>query len=303
MKYDAIVIGSGAGGMTAAIYLKRANLNVLVIEKSAPGGQITKTAHIENYPGFSSITGPDLATNFFTHMLSLEIPFVGEEVISIEDKKTEKIVKTNSNEYQTKGVIIATGRSPRHLGFKEEETYAGKGVSWCANCDGALFKNKTVTVVGGGNSAFEESLFLANLAKQVNIVHRSDKYRAESSTIQKVKSTANINLYPYYEIKKINGKENTLASIEIENNQDRSKVTLDTDGLFIYIGHDPVTDFAKKLNITDEAGYIITDRSMRTKTPYIYACGDVVAKEIYQVATAVGEAATAASSLINDFTC
>ena len=303
MKHDCIVIGSGVAGMTAAIYLKRANLNVLVIEKESPGGQVNKTAHIENYPGFNTITGPDLGASFFTHMLSLNIPLTMEEVTEIVDNGDYKTIKTNQNEYTTKAIIIASGRSPRSLGFKEEKTYCGKGISWCANCDGPLFKNKTVTIVGGGNSAFEESLFLANIANHVNIVHRTDKYRADQTLINKVIEANNITLYPYFEIKAINGDEHLLKSVVIENNQDREVKTLNTDGMFIYIGHDPVTNFVKDLNIIDKSNYIITDQDMRTSIKGIYACGDVVAKHVYQITTATGDAAVAATSCINDLAC
>ena len=194
LDYDVIVVGSGPAGITSAIYLKRANINVCIMEKSAPGGQLNKSSTIENYPGFEKITGPELAYNFYEQILKLDIPFINEEVIKIEDKTSYKIVETNKKTYTCKGIILALGRKPRSFDNKNVSLLEGKGVSYCSLCDGPLFKNQDVSIIGGGNSALEESLYLADICKSVTIINRRDVLRGDKMLVDKVLKKDNINI-------------------------------------------------------------------------------------------------------------
>jgi thioredoxin reductase (NADPH) len=298
-QYDVIIIGAGCAGMTAAIYLKRANLNVVMLEKNAPGGQINRTDRIENYPGFTSIDGPTLAMNMFMQTQSLGIEYRYGDVINITDKKDYKIVTTDTEELTSKAVIIASGRSPRELGLPNEKSLTGRGISWCAICDGPLFKNKDVVIVGGGNSAVQESLYLANICNKVTIIHRRKEFTADQEAQNKVLKNKKIKIHYETEVVKINEHNDKLSSIIIRDKKDKQH-TIKTDGLFIYIGFQPVTNMVKELNITDSNNYILTDENMKTSISGIYACGDVIKKELYQITTAIGEAAKAAMSAKKD---
>jgi thioredoxin reductase (NADPH) len=294
VQYDVVVVGAGCAGMTAAIYLKRFNLNVVMIEKSAPGGQINRTDKIENYPGFNIIEGPTLAMNIFMQTQNLEVEYRYGDVLNIIDKDEYKIVKTDTEEITTKAVVIASGRKPRELGLPNEKSLTGRGISWCAICDGPLFKNKEVVVVGGGNSAFQESLYLADICKKVTIIHRRNTFTADNELQEKVLNNKKIKIILDSEVITLNEKENKLASIVIKDKNAKQK-TIKSDGLFIYIGFEPVTDMVKDFDIL-ENNYIVTDDNMRTKIKGIYACGDVIKKELYQITTSVGEASKAAMS-------
>lgn len=296
--YDCIVIGAGIAGMTAAIYLKRANVNVLLLESSVPGGQINRSARVENYPGFKEIDGPTLAMNIYDQVQNLEIEYLYGEVIDILESKNQKIVKTDKEEFLCKGVIIATGRVPKELGLENETALVGHGISWCAICDGPFFKGKDVCVVGGGNSALEESLYLSDLCKSVTILNRSEKLRADSILIEEIKEKENITILYNSVVNTINEKEGYLSSILVE--QENEFKEIECDGLFIYIGSKPSTSFARNLGLKMQNDHIIVDQNMRTNIKGIYACGDVILKEVYQISTAVGEGATAAMSFKKD---
>lgn len=298
MKYDCIIIGSGVAGMTAALYLKRANKNILLIESNVPGGQINRTATIENYPGYKKIDGPTLAMNIFEQMNQLEIPYQYGEVLEIKSTEQEKIVKTKKDEYQCDGIIIATGRVPKELGLENETNLVGHGISWCALCDGTFFKDQDVCVVGGGNSALEEALYLSSICRSVTIIHRRDQFRADKILIDRVKNTSNIRFKYNSVVKTITETKGFLSSVEIEN--ETNCETLECTGLFIYIGSKPATEFIKNINIELDQGYIVVDQSMRTNQKGIYACGDVIKKEVYQITTATAEGAIAAMSFIKD---
>ena len=300
LNFDVVVIGSGVAGMTAAIYLKRANTNVAIIEKGAPGGQINGTSKIENYPGFLSIEGPALAYNIFSQVQELEIPFVSGDVLQIVDKQDFKVIKMNKEEITCKAIIIATGRKPKKLGLENEMELAGRGVSWCAICDGPLFKGKDVVVVGGGNSALEESLYLDSVASSVTIVHRNKEFRGDEILRSQVLDTRSIKVFYNANVVKLNVSDNKLESVDVKKSETNEVVNIKAAGLFIYIGFEPVTDIVEDLNITNEEGYLIVDENMRTKIGNIYGCGDVIDKELYQVVTATGEGAKAAFSAIKD---
>jgi len=290
-NYDCIVVGAGVAGMTAAIYLKRSNMNVLLIEKEMPGGQLNRTTEIENYPGFVKINGSDLALSIYDQIKKLEIDYKYGNVVEIINDNDMKVVKTNRDTYQAKNIIIATGRIPKKLGFENEEKLIGHGISYCAICDGFFFKDKEVAIVGGGNSALTGALYLSNLASKVYIINRKDKLKADSILQEKIKEKSNIELLFNSQITKINEKDNILDSIEVNNNK------LNIQGLFIYIGFNPDITFLEKLNIKNNNGYIIVDENMKTNIDGIYACGDIIDKKVYQVATAIGDAAIAATSV------
>lgn len=287
MIYDLTIIGAGPAGISAAIYAERSGLNVLIIEKGIPGGLINFTNIVENYPGYSSISGPDLANEFKKHLDSLDVTYIRDEVIKIEAFETKKII-TKKNEYLTKTIILAIGRSPKKIGLENEEKFFGYGISYCSLCDAMLFKEKNVAIYGGGNSAFEEGLYLAKFAKNVIILNRGKSLRAENILQEKIAVVDNIQVINECTITKINGV-NKLESIEINENE-----TLNIDGLFIYIGYEPATSFIKSLDICDERGYINVNDEYETKINGIFAVGDVNKKNIYQIVTAVAEGATAA---------
>lgn len=301
MKYDyeVVVVGCGPAGITSAIYLKRANINVCIIEKSAPGGQLNKSSTIENYPGFTKITGPELAYNFYNQINSLNISFINEEVIEIIDKKDYKIVKTNKQEITCKGVILALGRKPRTFDNNSIRSLEGKGISYCSICDGPLFKDEDVSIIGGGNSALEEALFLSDICKSVTIIHRRDVFRGDKILIDKVLNKDNIKVLYNSEVVKFNKENDILQSIDI--NENGKIINLSVKACFIFIGYVPATSFLDNLDILDEKGYIKTDKNLRTDIPFIYACGDTINKNVYQIVTATGEGATAAISFINDY--
>lgn len=299
LDYDVIVVGSGPAGITSAIYLKRANINVCIMEKSAPGGQLNKSSTIENYPGFEKITGPELAYNFYEQILKLDIPFINEEVIKIEDKTSYKIVETNKKTYTCKGIILALGRKPRSFDNKNVSLLEGKGVSYCSLCDGPLFKNQDVSIIGGGNSALEEALYLADICKSVTIINRRDVLRGDKILVDKVLKKDNINILYNSEVVEFNKKDDFLESLTIKTNDKLNN--LDVKACFIFIGYVPATDFLSNLDILDEKGYIKTDKNLKTDIPFIYACGDTINKQVYQIVTATGEGAVSAISFINDY--
>lgn len=292
--FDCIIVGAGISGLTAAIYLKRANINVLLIEKEVVGGQINKTSNVENYPGFEQIDGPSLVMNIYDQVNKLQIPIKYDEVTNITKNKFFEI-KTKKNEYTSTGVIVATGRKPNLLGLEGEEELVGKGISYCALCDGNFFKGKDICIVGGGNSAFEEGLYLAEICNKVIIINRSDTLRATEILIEKVKLKNNIEILYNSSISKVNSKDSLLDSVIVNGRE------IKCSGLFIYIGSTPSLDFARNLNLDITKNYINTDFNMRTKIKNFYACGDTIYKEVYQIVTAAADGATAAVSFIKDF--
>lgn len=296
-NYDVVVIGAGVAGMTAALYLKRSGLNPIIIEKSAPGGQINRSALVENYPGFTNIDGPTLAANIFTQVNNLGIEYKSgnvKEIINNNDNNKQIVLENEV--INTKTIIIATGRHPRELGLSNEKSLTGRGISWCAICDGYFFKDQEVAVVGGGDSALEETLFLSSICKKVYLIHRRDTFKASEQLQSKIKKLANVEFILNSKIVEIKEKNNKLASIIIETYQKQNKELL-VSGLFIYIGSVPDTQNFKSLNIFNENGYIKVDKNYETSIKGIFACGDVIDKNLYQLTTAVGDASTAAFNL------
>jgi len=292
MIYDVIIIGAGPGGISAAIYAKRSGMKTLVLEKGMPGGLVNYASLVENYPGYKNISGPDLAMKFYEHLLETKVDIKPEEAIKIIPGDIKEVITKNSS-YKAKTIIIACGRKARELGLENEEKFKGKGISYCALCDGPLFKNKVVAVYGGGNSAFEEGLFLSTFAKEVIVLNRSKSLRADNIFQERIKNKTNIKFFDECLITKLNGNDK-LESVEINNNE-----TINVDGLFIYIGFLPATDFIKELDICNSQGYVAVNDQYETKYAGIFAVGDVDSKNIYQIVTAVSEGATAAVNAYN----
>lgn len=293
--YDCVVIGSGIAGMTAAIYLKRADLNIILLEKSIPGGQINRSAKVENYPGFKQIDGPTLASQIYEQIINLGVQYKYDDVKDIKKLDTGFEIITEKNNYLTKKVIVASGREANELNLPNEKELIGAGISYCAICDGAFFKNKDVAVVGGGNSALEETLYLSSICKKIYLIIRSNKFRADLSLVKRIEKLQNVEIIRNSNITKINKDNDFLSEIVLNNSK-----KLDVDGLFIYIGQTPNTNYLNSLEIQKNGKYLIVDKNMQTSIPGIYACGDVIDKKLYQLSTAVGEGALAATSIIND---
>lgn len=294
--YDIIIIGAGPAGLTASIYALRSSKKVLVLESRNYGGQIINANSIENYPAIEKISGFDLATNMYNQAKKLGAEIVFEEVVSINDLNIQKEIITNKNIYKTKSVIIATGLENRKLGIPNEEELIGKGISYCATCDGNFYKDKIVAVVGGGNTALEDALYLSNIASKVYLIHRRDEFRGESLSVKHLKEKNNIEFIYESTIKNINGKDK-LESIEIVNQSGNSK-NIDIDGLFIAIGKKPENDIFSNLIELDSNGYIIANENCHTNIAGIFAAGDNRKKEVRQLVTATSDGAVAASEAI-----
>lgn len=288
-NYQCVIIGSGVAGMTAALYLKRLNVEVLVIEENIPGGQIVNTSIIENYPGFKQIDGATLANNIYNQLINIEIPYSYSKVIEIKSDDQKKMVITDSETFICDTIIIATGRQPKKLGLANEEKLLGHGLSYCAICDGMLYKNKDVAVVGGGNSAFEESLYLASICSKVTILIRKEKAKADQILIDKVKQLKNVEIKYNVEVESLYETNNQLTKIKLNNQEE-----IEISGLFIFIGLIPKLKFIENSNINLCDNYIEVNEKMQTNIENIYACGDVIKKDVYQIATAIGEATIAA---------
>lgn len=291
MIYDLVIIGMGPAGVTAAIYAKRAGLNVLCMEKAMIGGYVNYIDRIENYPGMM-ISGPDLAFKFYEHIKELGIDVINKEVREVIDGDVKKIV-TSDSEYLCKNVLIATGRVPRKLGLKNEYELEGKGISHCALCDGAFYKGKVIAVVGGGDSALQETLYLSNLCEKVYLIHRRDEFRVTGSLLDKVQEKDNVVKIMNTNISELGIEDDRLSTILLDSGDE-----LEVDGLFVYVGFVPGTSFANDLGITDNEGYILVNKKYETKLDGIYAVGDIIKKDIYQVSVSVGEGAVAAINII-----
>ena len=298
-KYDVIVIGAGPGGLTAALYASRANLSVLILDRGLYGGQMNNTDAIDNYPGFSEVKGPELGEKMYNSTMKFGAEFEYGDVQSVTLEGNEKIVKTDTAEYSTQALIIATGADHRHLNVPGEEEYSGKGVSYCAVCDAAFFKNEDIAVIGGGDSAIEEGIYLAQSAKSVTVIHRRDQLRAQP-TLQK-RAFANDKIHFIWNgiTESIDGDGNRVTGITYRDKISGEEKKLATRGVFIYVGVIPQTAPFKDLGVTDQNGWIPTDEHMRTKVAGIFALGDVRAKDLRQIANAVGDGSIAGQEAYN----
>ena len=293
--YDIIIIGAGPSGMSAALYALRANKKVLLLEKECFGGQIINASNIENYPALSNVSGYDFATNLYNQIKSLGVILKYEEVLKVTDKKE---VITRKDTYKGKNIIIATGLKKRKLNLENEDKLLGSGISYCATCDGNFYKNKNVAVVGGGNTALEDALYLSNIASKVYLIHRRDNFRGEKKLISEVKEKNNIELILNSNITKIIG-EDKLNSIEITDNRNNIS-RLEIDGLFIAIGNIPDNNRFKNIIDLDENGYIIANTNLKTKTDNIYVAGDTRVKTLRQLVTATADGAIAATEITKE---
>lgn len=290
-EYDVVIIGSGIAGMTSAIYLKRAGLKTLIIENNAPGGQLVKGFDIENYPGFLKVNSIDLSMNIYEQVNNLEVEYLFESITEINlDKKQ---ITTTNTKIKCKYIIIATGRREQKLNLKQEDKLIGKGISFCAHCDGNFYKDKDVIVVGGSNTAVTEALYLANICKSVTIIYRKEELRAEQILIERLEKYSNIKVLYNINIEKYNIEDDKLVSVTLDN-----KETILCDGIFLAIGFMPNSEL---FNVEKENGYIIVNENFETNIKNIYAVGDIVKKNIYQLTTATSDATIAASNIINNF--
>ena len=294
-KTKLLIIGSGPAGYTAAVYGSRALLEPILLQGIQPGGQLTITTEVENWPGVKEIQGPDLMTNLESHAKSAGTKIINETIIKLNLKKYPFIAMSEGgNQYEAESIILATGAQAKWLGLKSEEKYKGLGVSACATCDGFFFKDKEVAVIGGGNSAAEEALFLTKFATKVYLVHRRDKLRAEKILQDRLKQNSKIEFIWNSEVTKFNGNDD-LESIDLLNKQDNKISNFKIDGVFIAIGHDPATQLFKNQLEMDKEGYLITKPdSTQTNIPGVYAAGDVKDKTFRQAVTAAGMGCMAA---------
>lgn len=284
-EHKVVILGSGIAGMTAGIYLKRGGLDVLVVEDNIPGGVLNEIPSIENYPGYEEISGPDLAMNIYNQLTKLGVKILNKKITSID--LNNKIINNNIKyEY----LVIATGRKSRMLSLEHEKELLGKGISTCALCDGFFYKDKKVAVVGGGSSSLTEALYLSKICKEVIIIHRRDKLTADKYLIDKVNSTKNIKVLYNSNITKYNQNNNKLTSVIINN-----KDNLEVEGVFLAIGSTPNSEI---FNVNKDNNYIIVDSNYMTNIDKVYAIGDVIKKDYYQLSTAASDAVIAASNII-----
>ncbi len=293
---DIVIIGAGPAGLTAAIYARRASKSVIVLEALSYGGQIINTPDIENYPSAAHISGFDFATKIYEQAKSLGAEIKFEKAVDIRDGGDVKTVVTAKNEYEAKAVIIATGSANRRLGLPDEDKLTGRGISYCATCDGAFFRNKKVAVAGGGNTALEDALYMADIAEKVYLIHRRDAFRGEASTVEKLKSRENVNFVLNSSVTKLNAGKR-LESIEVTD-KDGKVTTLEVSGLFVAVGRIPENQSFSPLIDLDEAGYAAATENCKTKTPGVFVAGDNRAKEVRQLVTAAADGAVAATEAV-----
>lgn len=296
-KYDVVIIGAGPAGLNAALYSARAGLKTLVLERLFAGGQAATTSEVDNFIGTGKIGGAALCMQMEKQAKSFGAEVKYEDVLSLDT--SEKKIVTKKNTYLARAVIIATGASPRKIGIDGEEKFRGRGVSYCATCDGGFFKDKTVCVIGGGDTAAEDALYLSNICKKVYVIHRRDKFRAAAKNVEKLYNNSKIEIVLNTVAEKINGGD-FVNSVSVKNVASGEKREISTDAVFVAAGNIPSNALFKGTIKTDENGYIIVDKNMRTDKENIYAAGDVCQKPLRQIITACADGAVAASSAAED---
>lgn len=289
--YDIIIIGMGISGITAGIYAKRSNKNVLIIDKGMPGGLLNSIDMISNYPGLINISGPDFSSQLLKQVEELKIPYSFEEVLSFDLNDEVKKIKTTKNEYSCKKIILAMGRKPKYLGLDKEKDLLGRGVSTCALCDGYFYKNKDIAIVGTGNSALQEALYLSKIVNKIYLINRRDGFRGDEAFVEEVKNNKKIEIVYNANISDMNEEDGKLKSITLSNGQ-----SINVAGVFVYIGYRPATEIVDK-NILDENGYIIVDENFETPIKGVYAIGDIINKKVYQLVTAASDGAVVISRM------
>ena len=296
MVYDLIIIGLGPAGIAASIYAKRSGLNVLVLESKIPGGLVNYTNVVNNYPGFINIDGPSLANKMYEHFKSLDIEYRNEDVIELCSGEV-KIVKTRNNEYKSKYVIIATGRSRRSLNLRAEKELQGRGISYCALCDGHFFKGKDIAIVGAGDSSLEEALYLSKIVKSIKIIVRGTVLTGNKELVDSVNKADNIEVLYKKNVTELLSENEMLSGVILDDG-----TTLKVSGLFVYIGFDPILPFKTEITFKNNKGYLITDEHFETSEKGIYAAGDIINKEMYQIISAEYEGAVAANDIAKKLT-
>jgi len=295
MQYDIVIIGAGPAGMTAAIYAKRANMNIIILDKLAPGGQILNTNEIRNYTGAGTINGADLAIKMLEHTMELGVEMDYATVTGIKDENGIKriLCEEEDKEFTGRAVIIATGTKARSLHIPGEEKYAGTGISWCAICDGPAYRDKDVVVIGGGNSAAEESLYLTGMVHKLSIVTMLD-LTADPVVCQSLRENEKVTIFPYQEVLEFYGEDKKIKGVRFKSAKTGQENTVACDGVFEYIGQAPMTEPFRNLGIVNSYGYIKADGSMSTAQSGIFAAGDCIEKHLRQVITACSDGAIAA---------
>jgi len=295
--YDVVIIGAGPAGMTAAVYTSRANLSTLMLERGMPGGQMANTEEVENYPGFETILGPELSTKMFEHAKKFGAEYAYGDVKEIIDGEEYKTIIAGSKEYKARSIIISSGAEYKKIGVPGEKELGGRGVSYCAVCDGAFFKGKELFVIGGGDSAVEEGVYLTRFASKVTIVHRRDELRAQKILQERAFANEKVDFIWNTTLKQINEKDGKVGSVTLVSTVDGTETEHPADGVFVYIGMLPLTKPFGNLGITNETGYIETNERMETKVAGIFAAGDVREKTLRQIVTATGDGSIAAQSV------
>ena len=293
-----VIVGAGPAGITAAIYLKRGGIEPILIEKMMPGGKVSLTHKVDNYPGFSSIGGSDLANEFMNQLMANNIEIVFDEVTKITKLEDGFNVKTSYNEYQADAVIVATGTVERKLGIPGEKEFFAKGVSSCAVCDGGFFKGQPMAIIGGGNSALEEALYLSSITNKVYVVHRRNEFRADQILVDRIKKDDHIEILTPFIPLEVKG-DNMVSSLVLKNVETNEEKEISINAMFAYVGADANTSFIDIKGLLDDKGYIVVDSEMTTSIPGLFACGDCIKKNLRQVVTACGDGAVAAMSAVH----
>ncbi|SDX98816.1 thioredoxin-disulfide reductase [Salimicrobium album] len=297
--YDVIIIGAGPAGLTSAVYTSRANMSTLIIERGIPGGQMANTEDIENYPGYESILGPDLSNKMFGHAKKFGAEYAYGDIKEIIDGKEYKTIVAGKKEYKARSIILATGAEYKELGVSGEKELGGRGVSYCAVCDGAFFRDKEIVVVGGGDSAVEEGVYLTRFASKVTIIHRRDELRAQKILQDRAFDNDKIDFIWDTTVSSINDVNGKVGSVTLYDKNEEREYEMKTDGTFVYIGLIPLNTPFLNLGVTNEEGYVETDERMETKVPGVFAAGDIRDKELRQIVTATGDGSIAAQSAQN----
>lgn len=292
--YDVIIAGAGPAGMTAAVYASRANLDTLMLERGVPGGQMADTEAIENFPGFESVLGQDLSMKMFEHAKKFGAEYAYGDIKEVIDHGEYKTVVTSSKEFHTKALIITTGAQYKKLGIEGETDLTGRGVSYCAVCDGAFFKERELVVIGGGDSAVEEGMYLTRFASKVTVIHRRDELRAQKILQDRAFANEKMEFIWDTVVETINEEDGKVGSVTMKNVNTNEESVFKTDGVFVYIGMDPLSEPFTSLGIVDEEGYIPTNENMETKVPGVFAAGDIRVKDLRQIVTATGDGSIAA---------
>ncbi|SFC26218.1 thioredoxin reductase (NADPH) [Bacillus sp. OV322] len=294
--YDVIIIGAGPAGMTAAVYTSRANLSTLMLERGVPGGQMANTEEVENYPGFETILGPELSTKMFDHAKKFGAEYAYGDVKEVIDGDEYKTIIAGSKEYKARTIIVTAGAEYKKIGVPGEKELGGRGVSYCAVCDGAFFKQKELFVIGGGDSAVEEGVYLTRFASKVTIVHRRGELRAQKILQDRAFANEKVNFIWNHTLKSINENSGKVGSVTLISTENGEETELPADGVFIYIGMLPLSKPFESLGITNATGYIETNERMETRVPGIYAAGDIREKTLRQIVTATGDGSIAAQA-------